>query len=252
MKIKTIICVILCFSFFASSCAKESVELDLTEKTVAVEIDSLSCDAAQAVKNEVKEIRTFSTEDGAVSAVETKNADLVALDEFSLALYNSNERNLKAVKALPFTTEYSIYFHNNAELMQRFNVEILELSENGTINKIKEAYKTNGSYYTDITRLPDNAPTLTAAICVSGAPYSDLTENGYVVGIDVDVANIIANSLGYNLEILVTTADGMLEMLNGDEVDFIISGLVYDEKRQDSYDISFSYLTVEYFLAKAE
>ena len=63
MKIKTIVCVILCFSFFLSSCKKEDVETELGEKTVAVEIDSLSYEAAQIIKTDVKEIKTFSTED---------------------------------------------------------------------------------------------------------------------------------------------------------------------------------------------
>ena len=204
MKIKTIVCIILCFSFFVSSCTKDGSEVELKEKSIAVEIDSLAYDAAQTIKNEVKEIRTFSTEDGAISAVETQNADLVVLDEFSLALYNSNERAL------------------------------------------------NGSYYTDITKLPDTAPTLTMAISVGGAPYADLTESGYVVGIDVDIANIIANSLGYNLEIVVTSVDEMFNMLSEDKVDFIISGLVYEPEREPTYNASLSYLSVEYYLVEVD
>ncbi|MBO5857851.1 MAG: hypothetical protein J6Q87_06345 [Clostridia bacterium] len=82
MKIKTIICVILCFSFFLSSCKKYDEKIEFSEKTIAVEIDSLSYEAAKTIKNDVKEIKTFSTVDGAVAALETKNADLLVLDEF--------------------------------------------------------------------------------------------------------------------------------------------------------------------------
>lgn len=252
MKLKTIVCVILCFSFFLSSCKKEDGSVGLDEKIVAVEIDSLASVAAGSIKDEVEEIRSFSSKDGAISAVKTKNADFVVLDEFAFAEYNLNKTDLNIVKVLPFTTEYCVYFYNNNELLQKFNVEILELLENGTISQIKEAYKTEGSYYTDITRLPDSAPTLTMAISVVGAPYSDLTESGYVVGIDVDIANIIANSLGYNLEIIVTTVDETFNMLSENEVDFIISGLEYDAKRDSVYDISFSYLNVEYYLAEID
>jgi ABC-type amino acid transport substrate-binding protein len=248
MKIKTIVCVILCFSFFLSSCKKEDVETELGEKTVAVEIDSLSYEAAQIIKTDVKEIKTFSTEDGAVAAVETKNADLLVLDEFSYSLYKANGRKISSVKALPFTADYCIYFHNNNELLQKFNVEILELLENGIINKIKEAYKTSDGYYPELKQLSGNAPTITMATDIAGAPYTDLTENGYVAGIDVDIANIIANSLGYNLEIVVTSADEMFNMLSEDKVDFIMSGLMYEEKRESIYDSSFSYLSVEFYL----
>lgn len=248
MKIKTIICVMLCFSFFLSSCKNEKVEIELNEKTVAVEIDSLSYEAAKTIKNDVKEIKTFSTEDGAVAAVETKNADLLVLDEFSYSVYKANERKINFVKVIPFTTDYCIYFHNNNELLQKFNVEILGLLENGTINEIKEAYKTSDGYYPELKQLSSDAPTLTMATDIVGAPYTDLTESGYVIGIDVDIANIIANSLGYNLEIVVTSADEMFNMLNEDKVDFIMSGLMYESEREAVYNCSFSYLSVEYYI----
>ncbi len=252
MKIKTIVCVILCFSFFLSSCKKEEVKTKLNEKTVAVEIDSLSYEAAKTIRNEVKEIRTFSTEDGAVTAVETKNADLLVMDEFSYSLYKADERKINTVKVLPFTTEYCIYFHNNAELLQKFNVEILELQENGTINEIKEAYKTGAGYYPELKQLSPDAPTIIMGTDIAGAPYTDLTENGYVVGIDVDIANVIANSLGYNLEIVVTSMDEMFNMLSEDKVDFIMSGLMYEEKRESEFDTSFSYLSTEYYLLERD
>ncbi|MBQ6936208.1 MAG: transporter substrate-binding domain-containing protein, partial [Clostridia bacterium] len=140
----------------------------------------------------------------------------------------------------------------NTELLQKFNVELLELMENGTISKIKESYKSNGSYYTDVPELPATAPTLTMATDVVGAPYSDLTENGYVVGIDVDIANIIANSLGYNLEIVVTSFDEMFNMLNEDKVDFIMSGVMYADERGAEFDNSFSYMSVEYYLVEGK
>ncbi|MBE6752387.1 MAG: transporter substrate-binding domain-containing protein [Ruminococcaceae bacterium] len=252
MKIKTIVSVILCFSFFLSSCKKEEVKTELNEMSVAVEIDSLSYEAAKTIENEVKEIRTFSTEDGAVTAVETKNADLLVLDEFSYSLYKADERKINNVKVLPFTTEHCIYFHNNAELLQKFNVEILELQENGTISKIKDAYKTSDGYYPKLKQLSPEAPTIIMATDIAGAPYTDLTENGYVVGIDVDIANIITNSLGYNLEVVVTSADEMFNMLSEDKVDFIMSGLMYEEKRESEFDTSFSYSTTEYYLIERD
>lgn len=252
MKIKTLICVILCFSFFLSSCKKENAEIELNEKIVAVEIESLSYEAAKTIKNDVKEIKTFSTEDGAVAALETKNADLLVLDEFSYSLYKENGSKISVVKSLTFTPEYCIYFHNNTELLQKFNVEILELLENGTISKIKEAYKTGDGYYPELRQLSSTAPTIIMATDIAGAPFTDLTENGCVVGIDVDIANIITNSLGYNLEIVVTSADEMFRMLSEDKVDFIMSGLMYEEKRESVYDSSFTYLSIEYYLLEKD
>jgi DNA polymerase-3 subunit alpha len=72
------------------------------------------------------------------------------------------------------------------------------------------------------------------------------------LGIDVDIANVIANSLGYNLEIVVTSMDEMFNMLSEDKVDFIMSGLMYEEKRESEFDTSFSYLSTEYYLLERD
>lgn len=252
MKIKGFLCLILCFLFFASSCSKKEENVSLNEKIIAVEIDSLAQEAANTIKNEVKEIKTFSTQDGAVSAVETKNADFVVLDEFATSLYAQNKRDLNIVKVLPFTIENCIYFNENSELLNKFNSKILELSENGTIENIKEAYKTSDGYYPELKKLSEAAPTLVMATDIAGLPYTDLSESGYVVGIDADIASIIANSLGCNLEIVVTTSTEMFNMLSENKVDFVMSGLMYDSKREEFYDSSLSYLSVEYYLLERD
>jgi len=69
-----------------SSCSGEN-EDNMSEKTIAVEINSNSYLAAKTIADEVKEIKTISTEDGAVALVESKEADFVVLDEFKSSEY---------------------------------------------------------------------------------------------------------------------------------------------------------------------
>ena len=120
--------------------------------------------------------------------------------------------------------------------------------EDGTIEKIKESYKTGDTFYPTLKELPQNAPLLTVATDVVGFPFTDLTGDGAIVGIDIDILTIIANNLGYNLELLVLDTDEGFSMLKNGEVDLIISGLIYTEARDIIYDPSISYVSAKFYL----
>jgi ABC-type amino acid transport substrate-binding protein len=235
----------LLFSFSACSGEKNN---DLSEKIVAVEVNSNSYLAARTIKDSLKEIKEVSTEEGAVSLVESKEVDFVVLDEFKSAQYIENKHKIEPVKVLNFTMDYCAYFHNNQELLNKFNSEILSLLEEGTIEELKSSYKTGKVFYPELKELSENAPVLSVATDVVGFPYTDLTEDGAIVGIDIDILSIVANRLGYNLELMVVNTDEAFSLLGEDEVDLVISGLVYEEQRDSFYDASISYLSVAYYL----
>ena len=86
---------LLLFSF--SACSGEKVD-NLSEKTIAAEVNSNSYLAAKTLSDSVKEIKPISTEDGAIALVESKGADFVVLDEFKSSEYIENKRKLEVVK----------------------------------------------------------------------------------------------------------------------------------------------------------
>ncbi len=245
-KIFTILLLVMLLVSF-SACGGEKTD-NLKEKIIAVEVNSKSYLAAKTIKDNVKEIKEISTEDGAVSLVESKDADFVVLDEFKSSQYIENKRKIEVVKVLDFTTDYCAYFHNNQGLLNKFNGEILSLLEDGTISEIKSSYKEGKAFYPELKELPQNAPLLSVATDVIGFPYTDLTDDGAIVGIDIDILSIVANRLGYNLELMVVNADEAFSLLGKDEVDLVITGLVYESQREEFYDASISYLSVDYYL----
>lgn len=247
MRRKLLSVVLLSFLVISSACSKNGA-IELSEQIVAIEAGSAEYSAAQELKNDVKEIQEFSTLDGAVSAVEAREVDYVVMNEFSASQYIENRRKIEVVKRLDFTTEYCAYFHNNKDLMNGFNRVVLELNEDGTIEKIKEAYKKGEAYYPELTKLSVDAPVITIAFSITGTLFCDLTDDGAVVGIDVDIATIVANRLGYNLEIMILSPDDAFSLLAEDEIDMMISGLTYEPERAKVYDCSLSYLTEHYYL----
>ncbi len=66
-----------------------------------------------------------------------------------------------------------------------------------------------------------------------------------IVGFDIEIAKIIADELGVELEIVDMKFDGLLPALVTDDIDFIIAGMVANEERSKTVDFSIPYYEAE-------
>ena len=62
-----------------------------------------------------------------------------------------------------------------------------------------------------------------------------------LVGIDIEIAKIIAKSLGKNLKIINKGFDFLLDDLNSGKLDFVLAGLTPTDKRKKQVDFSIVY-----------
>ncbi len=62
-----------------------------------------------------------------------------------------------------------------------------------------------------------------------------------IVGFDIEIAKLIAEDLGVELEIVDMKFDGLLPALVTDDIDFIIAGMVANEERAKTVDFSIPY-----------
>ena len=69
--------------------------------------------------------------------------------------------------------------------------------------------------------------------------YDD--ESGAIIGIDAEVAALICEKLGYELEIVDMAFDSLLPALTSGKVDFVMAGMTVTEERKQSVDFSTSY-----------
>lgn len=72
-------------------------------------------------------------------------------------------------------------------------------------------------------------------------PFESHNEKGDIVGFDVDLANKIADKLGYQLEIQDMKFDGLVGALQSGRVDMVMSGMSTTEKRRKNVDFSKQY-----------
>ena len=73
------------------------------------------------------------------------------------------------------------------------------------------------------------------------APFESRNPEGEIVGFDIDLANHIADELGYELKITDMKFDGLIGALQNDRVDMVIAGMSATESRRENVDFSTEY-----------
>lgn len=87
----------------------------------------------------------------------------------------------------------------------------------------------------------ENEKTLVMGTSADFAPFESRNESGEIVGFDIDLANHIADELGYNLEIKDMKFDGLVGALQTKKVDMVLAGMSATEKRSQNVDFSTQY-----------
>lgn len=72
-------------------------------------------------------------------------------------------------------------------------------------------------------------------------PFESINAEGEFVGFDIDLANYIADELGYELEITDMKFDGLIGALQNDRVDIVIAGMSATDSRRENVDFSTEY-----------
>lgn len=72
-------------------------------------------------------------------------------------------------------------------------------------------------------------------------PFEFRDEAGKEIGFDIDLANHIADELGYELEIQDMKFDGLIGALNTGRVDMVLSGMSATDERKKNVDFSTEY-----------
>jgi arginine/lysine/histidine transporter system substrate-binding protein len=82
---------------------------------------------------------------------------------------------------------------------------------------------------------------LTMGTSADFAPFESRNPAGEIEGFDIDLANYIAEELGYKLEIEDMKFDGLVGALQTDRVDMVLAGMSATEKRDKNVDFSTPY-----------
>lgn len=83
------------------------------------------------------------------------------------------------------------------------------------------------------------------------APY-EYYADGKIVGVDVDIAQEIANELGYELEVKDVAFDSIIHEVKSGKADIGVAGISYSEERAKQVDFSANYVVSKQIIVVRE
>lgn len=94
-------------------------------------------------------------------------------------------------------------------------------------------------------------PVLKIGTSADFKPFEYFDEEGNITGFDIDLAHLVAEELGYELEIEDMNFDGLIGALQANRVDMVLAGMSATEEREKNVDFSIEYhRSGEMFLMK--
>ncbi len=244
----TVLLFLILFSFSSCSPGKETAgdgTPDLNGKTVACVGEGFGGEVAHSLEKLGCEISGYSYTDDCFSALENKKTDFVVTDEITAQRYINRNEAYKVCDNNYGSLDFCAVFKKNSPLTEKFNDAITALAENGTIQKIKDAYKSDTPY---IPASGEYEKTLVMAADEFSEDVFFCDNYGEYSGIDYCIACEICSFLGYNLSVHILPFDEMFTAADDGSADFLMSSITPTPERLSCYDFSDSYFTLDFVL----
>lgn len=184
----------------------------------------------------------------AVEALKSGKVDCVIIDNEPAKSYVAANKGLKILETEYAVEDYAICFQKgNTALKDAVNKALSELIADGSVKAIVDKYINSDGTAKDLAGVPvasvdTDKPNLVMATNAEFPPYEYVDGDQYY-GIDVEVAKIIADKLGYDLVIENVAFDSVIPGVQAGKYDMGMAGLTVTDERLESVDFSSSYAT---------
>ncbi|MFA5522761.1 MAG: transporter substrate-binding domain-containing protein [Tissierellales bacterium] len=219
---------------------------DIPGKVIGVQLGTTGDIYASDYEEEGSTLERFNKGADAIQALKQGKVDLVIIDNEPAKAFVEKNSDLKILED-PFELEdYAMCIaKNNSVLKEKINLAIAQLKTDGTLNKIISNYigdDTKGKTpYTSSNTDYSNGK-LTMATNAAFEPY-EFVEGGKIVGIDVDLAQAVADILKMELVIEDMDFDAIIAAVQSGKADIGVAGMTVTEDRLISIDFTDSYTT---------
>ena len=184
----------------------------------------------------------------AVEALKNNKVDIVIIDNEPAKAYVAANTGLKILETEYAVEDYAICFQKgNTELKDAVDGALKALIDDGSVKKIVDKYinpteETEELKGVPVTAVDTDKPNLVMATNAEFPPYEYIDGDMYY-GIDVEVAQIIADKLGYDLVIENVAFDSIIPGVQAGKYDMGMAGMTVTDERLQSVDFSSSYAT---------
>ena len=182
----------------------------------------------------------------AVEALKNGKVDCVIIDNEPAKSYVAANSGLKILETEYAVEDYAICFQKgNTELKTAVDNALQELIADGSVKKIVDKYINNSGEAlvgVPVAKVDTDKPNLIMATNAEFPPYEYIDGDMYY-GIDVEVAKIIADKLGYDLIIENVAFDSIIPGVQSGNFHMGMAGMTVTDERLESVDFSASYAT---------
>ena len=192
-------------------------------------------------------IERFNKGADAIQALNQGKVDCVIIDAEPAKAFVALNEGLKILEEPFEIEEYAICISKDkAELKDKINAALAELTEEGTLDAIKSNYigdDTKGkSPYVSPEGIDRSNGQLIMATNAAFEPY-EYIEGGKIVGIDVDMAQAVCDKLGMELVIEDMEFDSIITAVQSGKADIGVAGMTITEDRLQNVDFTTPYTT---------
>lgn len=220
---------------------------DMKGKTIGVQLGTTG---DTYVSDEYKGDKTTTVERykkgaDAVQSLKQGKIDCVVIDSEPAKAFVAENEDLKILETEYADEDYAITVaKENTELKEKINEALAELKADGTIDKILANYigdETKGKTPYESPESADRSNgKLVMATNAAFKPYEFYKESN-IVGIDVDMAQAIADKLGMELEVIDMDFDAIINAVQSGKADIGVAGMTVTEERLKNIDFTDTY-----------
>lgn len=208
---------------------------DLNNKNIGVytgsEYDSILKEHISSAK-----VAYYNSYSDQISALKSGKIDGFLTDEpLAKEIIRENE-GLKILDTKLTEDSYAFAINpSKVELQKEINEQLLKMKDNGKLKEFETKWmgkddnkKELETYDYDVSK-----GTIKFATVSGSAPFSYM-KNNQIVGYDIEVISYICKELGYKLEIIEMSFDGILAALKSGKVDMAGCSIIVTEERKKS------------------
>ncbi|MGN0413356.1 MAG: transporter substrate-binding domain-containing protein [Lachnospiraceae bacterium] len=222
---------------------------DLPGKTIGVQLGTTGDIYASDYEAEGSTIERYNKGNDAVQALKQGKLDCVIIDEQPAKAFVEKNDDLTILDEEFTLEEYAICVaKENPDLTASINEVLASMKADGTLDKIISNYigdDTKGKFPLE---LDENAEypngKLVMATNAAFEPY-EFYEGEEIVGIDVDMARMVAAQLGMELQIEDMEFDSIITAVQSGKADIGVAGMTVTEDRLKNIDFTDPYTTAK-------